>query len=86
MLDMSLAHDNILAEAESVLKQVGLSYTSEQTQDECTMHKQISDMFGLTKFTPSQVLFRLKAVRCGHYGDPPDTKIFLRQLLDWQAF
>ena len=23
--------------------------------------------------------------RCGHYGDPPDFKNFLRQLLDWQV-
>ncbi|CAJ1410742.1 unnamed protein product [Effrenium voratum] len=30
-------------------------------------------------------LARPELARCGHYGDPPDFKIFLRQLLDWQV-
>ncbi|CAE7262025.1 glmS [Symbiodinium sp. CCMP2456] len=33
----------------------------------------------------SKLVARPELARCGHYGDPPDFKIFLRQLLDWQA-
>ncbi|CAE8631683.1 unnamed protein product, partial [Polarella glacialis] len=38
-----------------------------------------------------QFTYRMKFVgrpelaRCGHYGDPPEFRIFARQLLDWQA-
>jgi len=33
----------------------------------------------------SKCVARPELARCGHYGDPPDFKNFLRQLLDWQA-
>eukprot|EP00435_Cladocopium_sp_Y103_P050124 s2735_g15.t1 len=32
----------------------------------------------------SKCVARPELARCGHYGDPPDLKIFFRQLLDWQ--
>ncbi|CAE8687189.1 unnamed protein product, partial [Polarella glacialis] len=38
-----------------------------------------------------QFTYRMKCVgrpelaRCGHYGDPPQFRIFARQLLDWQV-
>lgn len=33
----------------------------------------------------SRCVARPELARCGHYGEPPDFKNFLRQLLDWQA-
>ncbi|CAL1152315.1 unnamed protein product [Cladocopium goreaui] len=33
----------------------------------------------------SKCVARPELARCGHYGDPPDLKIFFRQLLDWQV-
>mmetsp|Transcript_23045 Transcript_23045/g.43316 ORF Transcript_23045/g.43316 Transcript_23045/m.43316 type:complete len:280 (+) Transcript_23045:114-953(+) len=33
----------------------------------------------------SKTIARPELARCGHYGEPPDGTIFLRQLLDWQA-
>lgn len=46
-------------------------------------------LFGLLKILQkvyrSKYVGRPELANCGEYGDPPDFRIFCRQLLDWQA-
>lgn len=39
----------------------------------------------LQRFYRSKSVGRPELAQCGEYGDPPDFRIFVRQLLDWQA-